>query len=76
MTRRRRGLQHMISTNDKLLSSSQPSDISWEQFLRDCERAINTSELHSDEWSTDDPELANEERLSKKRPVGSPPGLG
>src|SRR5438067_13820375 len=73
MTRRQRGLQHMISTKDNLLDSCHPTDISWDRFLEDCERAINMSELHSDEWSTDDAFLADEERKTKRRPVCSPP---
>ena len=48
MTRRQRGLQHMISTKDNLLDSCHPADISWDRFLEDCECAINMSELHSD----------------------------
>ena len=63
----------MISTKDKLLDSCHPADISWDQFLEDCESAINMSELHSDEWSTDDAFLADEERKNKQRPVCSPP---
>ena len=73
MTRRQRELQHMISTKDNLLDSCHPADISWDRFLEDCERAINMSELHSDEWSTDDAFLADEERKNKRRPVCSPP---
>ena len=66
MTRRQRGLQHMISTKDNLLDSCHPTDISWDRFLEDCERAINMSELHSDEWSTDDAFLADEERKTNR----------
>ena len=72
MTQCQRGLQHMISTKDNLLDSCHPADISWDRFLEDCERAINMSELHSDEWSTDDAFLADEERKNKQRPVCSP----
>ena len=60
----------MISTKDNLLDSCHPADISWDRFLEDCERAINMSELHSDEWSTDDAFLADEERKNKQKPVG------
>jgi len=38
------------------------------KFLEDCEKAINTPELHSDECSLDDEALAREERENKKRP--------
>jgi hypothetical protein len=68
MSRRLRGLQHMIATNDKVLRSCHPSTLTWDQFMIDCEQAVNTSELHSDEWSTDDEVLANEERSKSKRP--------
>lgn len=58
----------MIYTKDKLLSECHPKDhISYNQFLNDCEQAINVSELHSDEWSSDDEALANEERETRKR---------
>lgn len=30
--------------------------------MKDCEKAVNISEVHSDEWSSDDEELANVER--------------
>ena len=69
MGRRRRGLQHMILTKDKLLIDCQPPDLSWKKYMSDCEKAINSSELHSDEWSTDDEVLANTEREEKKRPI-------
>jgi hypothetical protein len=66
----------MLSTKDKLLDSCHPTNISRDQFLADCEHAINTPELHSDEWSIDDPILADKERENNQRPVCSPPGLG
>ena len=66
MTWRQRGLQHMISTKDKLLNSYHPANILWDQFLKDCERAINMSELHLDEWSTGDAFLADEERKTNR----------
>jgi hypothetical protein len=57
----------MISTQDKLLSECHPNNLTWKEFLKDCERAINTSEVHSDEWSSDDEELADEERKNNLR---------
>jgi hypothetical protein len=48
----------MISTNDKLLMECCPSNINWDVYMRDCEKAVNVSELHSDEWSTEDEGLA------------------
>lgn len=67
MSRRGRGLQHMISTENKILSICCPPDIEWEDFLKHCELAVNTADLHSDEWSSSDEELANEERNNGKR---------
>ena len=58
----------MISTKDKLLADCHPlSNISWEEFMKDCEEAVNTSEIHSDEWSSDNEALAQDERNNKKR---------
>ena len=73
MTQCQQELQHIISTKDKLLDLCHPTDISWDRFLEDCERAINMSEFHSDEWLTNDAFLADEERKNKQRPVCSPP---
>lgn len=67
MVRRRKGLQHMISTQDHLLTKCYPPNLSWENYMEDCEKAVNTSELHSDEWSTNDEELANKERKKNER---------
>ena len=35
--------------------------------MRDCEKAVNTPELHSDECSSDDEDLARDERNNNKR---------
>ncbi|GET52349.1 hypothetical protein GLOIN_2v1772065 [Rhizophagus irregularis DAOM 181602=DAOM 197198] len=53
MSRRRRGLQHMISTRDKLLTECQPRNLKWEEFIKDCIKATNTSDIHSDEYNKD-----------------------
>lgn len=58
----------MISTNDKVLGECQPSNVTWADYMKDCEKAINVSDLHSDEWSTEDEALANNERSNNKRP--------
>jgi len=58
----------MISIRDNLLSECHPENLTWDEYLKDCEKAINTSDLHSDEWSSDDEELAKEERDKKIRP--------
>ena len=58
----------MISMKDKLLANCHPSsNISWKEFMKDCEEAVNTSKIHSDEWSSDDKALAQDERNNKKR---------
>ena len=58
----------MMATKDSLLDNCRPSDISWDEFMLNCEEAINTADLHSDEISSADETLAKEERDSKKRP--------
>ena len=58
----------MISTEDKVLSECRPTDITKEEYMNKCELAVNTPDLHSDEWSSIDEELANEERNNGKRP--------
>jgi hypothetical protein len=58
----------MISTNDRLLIECHPINITLDEYIRDCEKAVNVSELHSDEWSTKDEGLANEEVEQRKRP--------
>jgi hypothetical protein len=69
MARRRRGLKHMILTKDVLLAKCHPTDIvTWDDYLQDCEKAVNIPECNSDEYSTNDEDLANEERNNKKRP--------
>src|SRR3954465_11417362 len=68
MGRRRRGLQHMISSKDQLLKACHPTNLTWDQYLEDCESAVNNAELHSDEYSTDDQVLAKQERDNNQRP--------
>jgi hypothetical protein len=58
----------MISTEDKLLTDCHPLNITWNEYITDCEKAVNTSDLHSDEWSTDDENLAKTEKDQNKRP--------
>lgn len=59
----------MISTKDKVLSDCQPPNMTWDEYMEDCEKAINIPNLHSDEWSSEDEALANDERINNKRPV-------
>jgi len=59
----------MISMKDKLLSDCRPLDMKWNDYMEDCEKAINIPNLHSDEWFSEDEVLANDERINNKRPV-------
>ena len=58
----------MIKTKDKILSECYPDYISWDEYLEDCEKAVNISELHSDEYSSNDETLAQEEMNRNQRP--------
>ncbi|GBB97656.1 hypothetical protein RclHR1_36410002 [Rhizophagus clarus] len=52
----------MIFTQNSILKDYCPENMFREVFIKDCEKAVNTTEVHSDEWSTEDEILANEER--------------
>ena len=58
----------MTLTKDKLLTNCHEGDISWNEFINDCETAMNTPKLHSDECSSNDEDLAQEERIMGKDP--------
>ena len=58
----------MIATNDSLLEDCCPIDMSRKDFLLDCEKSINLTDVHSDEISSNDEVLAEEERNMKKWP--------
>ena len=58
----------MIATNDSLLEDCCLIDMSRKDFLLDCEKSINLTDVHSDEISSDNEVLAEEERNMKKRP--------
>ena len=58
----------MIATNDSLLEDCRPIDMSRKDFLLDCEEAIKLTDVHSDDISSDNEVLAEEERNIKKRP--------
>jgi hypothetical protein len=49
-------------------SSFDQGNISWNEFMNDCKTAINTPELHSDEYLSNDKDLAQEERDHRQRP--------
>ena len=58
----------MIATSDGVLEQCRPPNISWDRYMEHCELAVNVPDLHSDEYSTDDEQLANKERCDNKRP--------
>lgn len=58
----------MFKVSDELLEKCRPNYITLDKFMKDCEKAVNVSELHSDEWSTEDEGLANDEVEQNKRP--------
>src|SRR3989442_11532389 len=58
MRRRLRGLRHMIQTKDKILIKCHPSNVTWDDYVEDCNLAVNTVDINSDEYSTEEEELA------------------
>jgi selenocysteine lyase/cysteine desulfurase len=59
----------MIQTKDKILIKCHPSNvISWDDYVEDCNLAVNTVDINSDEYSTEEEELARKERSDEKRP--------
>ena len=68
MRRRLRGLRHMIQTKDKILIKCHPSNVTWDDYVEDCNLAVNTVDINSDEYSTEEEELARKERSDEKRP--------
>src|SRR5256885_17129210 len=67
MRRRLRGLRHMIQTKDKILIKCHPSNVTWDDYVEDCNLAVNTVDINSDEYSTEEEELARKERSDEKR---------
>ncbi|CAB5341116.1 unnamed protein product [Rhizophagus irregularis] len=53
--------QHMTSRREQKMSQRK------KEFIKDCKKAVNTSEIHSDEWSSNDEELANAEHSKNAR---------
>ncbi|GET50723.1 hypothetical protein GLOIN_2v202159 [Rhizophagus irregularis DAOM 181602=DAOM 197198] len=60
--------QHMTSRRDQVLNDCKPQEITWDEYMKDCEKIVVISELHSDEWSSEDENLANNEKNLEKRP--------
>ncbi|GBB94495.1 hypothetical protein RclHR1_23670005 [Rhizophagus clarus] len=63
----RKGLQHMIFMQDSILDNCHSENMTREVFIKDCKKAVNTAEVHSDEWSTEDEVLVNEEHNNNIR---------
>jgi hypothetical protein len=57
----------MILTNDKTLEECCPEGVVLSDFLAECEVAVNRTDLQSDEFLTEDEELANGERRKNQR---------
>src|SRR5436853_4468746 len=68
MRRRLRGLRHMIQTKDKILIKCHPSNVTWDDYVEDCNLAVNTVDINSNEYSTEEEELARKERADEKKP--------
>src|SRR5436853_5382259 len=58
----------MIQTKDKILIKCHPSNVTWDDYVEDCNLAVNTVDINSDEYSTEEEELARKERSDEKRP--------
>ena len=48
---------------DKILIKCHPSNVIWDDYVEDCNLAVNTVDINSDEYSTEE-----EERSDEKRP--------
>ena len=57
----------MILIKDKTIEECRPDGVALSEFMAECEMAVNRTDLQSDEYSTEDEELANEERRTDKR---------
>ena len=57
----------MIATNDSLLEDCCPINMSRKDFLLDCEKSINLTDVYSDKISSDEV-LADKESNMKKWP--------
>ena len=42
-----------------MLKLCKPSDLEWNEYMKDCERAVNMSDLHLDEYFSNDEQLVN-----------------
>jgi hypothetical protein len=66
--RRKRGIEHMFNTNDDILISYRPDNLSDDEFKEDLELVIASGEYQSDEVSETDGERAQEEITRQIRP--------
>ena len=57
----------MILIKNKTLKECCLEEVVFSDFLIECEMAVNQADLQSDEFSTEDEELANEERKNNQR---------
>jgi hypothetical protein len=66
--RRKCGIVHMYNTDDEVLVTCRPSNVSEDEFKADIEAIIASGEYHSDEVSETDNEKAQEEIRNHIRP--------
>jgi hypothetical protein len=66
--RRKRGIVHMYNTDDEVLQTCRPNNVSEDVFKADIEAIIASGEYHSDEVSETDNEKAREEISNHIRP--------
>src|SRR6185312_13882300 len=63
---RLRSLRYMIQTKDKILIKCHPSNVTWDDYVEDCNFAVNTVDINSDEYSTEEEKLARKKRSDEK----------
>ncbi|GBB87607.1 hypothetical protein RclHR1_14080004 [Rhizophagus clarus] len=51
----------MIFMQNSILDDCRTENMTREVFIKDCEKAVNTAEVHLNEWSIEDKVLINEE---------------
>src|SRR5437660_1379462 len=60
--------QKLSQTKDKILIKCHPSNVTWDDYVEDCNLAVNIVDINSDEYSAEEEELARKERSDEKRP--------
>ena len=60
------GLRHMIQIKDKILIKCHPSNVTWDNYVEDCNLAVNTVDINSDEYSTEERNWLGRRGLTRK----------